>query len=149
MATTQLPHDFKEFLKLLNTHEVRYLLVGGHAVSYYGYPRPTGDIDLWVPIDAENAERLVAAMKSFGFDAASLSVGLFLQPDQVVRMGRPPMRIDVLTSIAGVDFESCYSRRVFDKIDGVDVDVISLDDLKTNKRTAGRHRDLNDLENLP
>lgn len=146
---TRLPNDFKEFLKLLNANDVDYLIVGGHAVGYHGYPRPTGDIDIWVRIDARTAERIVAVLTEFGFDVPGISIELFLEPEKVVRMGVPPLRIDLLTSVDGVEFEECFRRRVVDEIDGVQVNFISLEDLKINKRAAARHRDLNDLENLP
>ena len=149
MATTQLPRDFKEFLQLLNFHAVEYLLVGGYAVAYHGYPRPTGDIDFWVAISPENAERLVQVFSEFGFDLPNLSAQLFLKPKQVVRIGVPPVRIEVLTNVSGVEFNECYLHRTKGEIEGVPISIISLEHLKANKRAAGRHRDLNDLENLP
>lgn len=145
----QLADDFKEFLKLLNAHQVRYLLIGGFAVGYYGYPRSTNDIDVWVEISDENASKLVSVIEEFGFALPELTSDLFLQPDKIVRMGIPPMRIEVLTSISGVDFEECFSDRVEDEIDGVPVNLIGLIHLKENKRASGRHKDLDDLDNLP
>jgi hypothetical protein len=144
----ELPDDFKEFLTLLNSHQIKYLLIGGFAVGYHGYPRTTNDIDIWVEISDENAGKLVAAIQEFGFSLPELSKNLFLQRDKVVRMGIPPMRIEVLTSISGVEFSSCFSNRLEDTIDGVPVYLISLDDLKQNKRASGRHKDLDDLEHL-
>ncbi|HIE28660.1 TPA: hypothetical protein EYP66_15380 [Candidatus Poribacteria bacterium] len=148
MATIQLPLDFKEFLKLLNSHQVEYLLIGGYAVGYHGYPRATADMDLWVAIHQENAEKLVAVLKEFGFDVPELSTDLFLKENQIVRMGVPPMRIELLTTISGVSFEECYSERIIDVIDGVEVSIINLKHLKLNKRASGRHKDLDDLEHL-
>lgn len=145
----QLPDDFKEFLKLLTSHEARYLLIGGFAVGYHGYPRTTKDIDLWVEVDLDNAKRLVAAIKEFGFSMPELTEDLFLQPGKIIRMGIPPMRIEVLTSISGVEFKQCYAGRIEDELDGVAVSLISLEDLKANKLASGRHKDLNDLEHLP
>ena len=104
MATIQLPPDFSEFLRLLNEYQVEYLLVGGYAVGYYGYPRATGDIDLWIATHPDNAERVVQVLEAFGFGGAGASAELFQQPDQVIRMGNPPLRIELLTSISGVDF---------------------------------------------
>jgi hypothetical protein len=144
-----LPPDFKEFLQLLNAHDVRYLLIGGYAVAYHGYPRATVDLGVWVAIDPQNAERVVLALREFGFDLPQLQASLFLEPDNVVRMGMPPMRLELLTSVSGVAFEACYANRVVDVVDGVEIDFISLSDLKRNKQASGRHRDLNDLENLP
>jgi len=145
---TQLPQDFKEFLKLLNLHEVKYLLVGGHAVSYYGYPRSTADMDLWIAISPQNAEKVVAVLKEFGFGVPELNPNLFLDESKVIRMGLPPLRIEIITSISGVNFDECYSERIFDTIDGVEVSIISLKHLKINKKASGRFKDLDDLEHL-
>lgn len=149
MDTIQLPNDFKEFLKLLNSKGAEYLLVGGFAVTYYGYPRPTGDMDLWVGIHPDNASLLVDALKEFGFNVPNLRKELFLKDDQIIRMGVPPYRIELLTTISGVEFDDCYQRRVLAEIDGVETAVISLEDLKSNKAAADRNKDRNDLENLP
>jgi len=107
MATIPLPPDFSAFLKLLNEHEVRYLLIGGYAVGYYGYVRATADMDLWVPRERENAQRLVAVLRAFGFGVPELKAELFLKENQIIRMGVPPMRIELGTSISGVEFEAC------------------------------------------
>ena len=149
MATVHLPPDFKDFLRLLNAHQVEYLLVGGYAVGYHGYPRATADMDIWVAINPENADRLVAVLKAFGFDVAELSADLFLQKNQIIRMGVPPVRIEIITTASGVTFEDCYAQRVTDELDGTPVNLISLEHLKINKRASGRHKDLNDLEHLP
>jgi predicted nucleotidyltransferase len=149
MAEISLPADFKEFLRLLNEHHVEYLLIGGYVVAYHGYPRPTGDMDVWVAIHARNAERIVAALKAFGFDLPELSPDLFLEEDQIIRMGVPPLRIEIATTISGVTFAECYATRVVDVIDEVEVSMIDLTHLKLNKRAAGRYKDLADLENLP
>ena len=144
-----LPTEFSAFLKSLNDHEVRYLLIGGFAVAYHGYPRATDDIDVWVARDRENADRLVNAIKAFGFDVPELSAELFLQEDRIVRMGYPPLCIEVQTSISGVQFEACYRRRVEGQVSDLAVPIISLPDLKKNKQASGRLKDLADLENLP
>lgn len=150
MVTILLPPDFKEFLRLLGGHKVEYLLIGGYAVGYHGYPRTTGDIDIWVAMHQRNAEALAAAMEAFGFGAASgASAALFLTPGQVVRMGNPPLRIEILTGISGVDFDACFARCVVAILDGVPVNLIGLDDLKANKAASGRAKDLNDLQHLP
>jgi predicted dehydrogenase len=149
MASVNLPPDFKEFLRLLNDHEVEYLLVGGYAVAYHGYPRATADMDIWVAIHPRNAQRLVAAIRAFGFDMPELSPDVFLKEDQVIRMGVPPVRIEIVTSATGVNFKACYAERIIDELDGVVVTVINLEHLKINKKAAGRHRDLDDLEHLP
>lgn len=149
MVMIHLPPDFKEFLKLLNANQIEYLLVGGYAVSYHGYPRATIDMDLWVAIHQENSQKLVSALKEFGFAPPDLSEALFLKEDQIIRMGIPPFRIELLTSISGVDFETCFAERVVDHLDGVETNIISLEKLKQNKKSSARHKDLADLENLP
>lgn len=144
-----LPNDFKEFLRLLNFYRVEYLLIGGYAVGYHGYPRATNDLDIWIAIHPDNAERMVAVLRVFGFDTPELSVDLFLQDRSIVRMGVPPMRIEVLTTISGVEFAECYAERVVATINGIDVNLISLHHLKINKKASGRFKDLDDLERLP
>lgn len=146
---TRLQADFKEFLRLLNAHRVEYLLIGGYAVGYHGYPRATVDLDVWIAKTPDNARRIVAALHEFGFTDPVLTPPLFLQPDRMVRMGVPPFRIEIATSISGVEFESCYRSRVDAVIDGVPVAVIDLASLRRNKKAAGRNKDLDDLENLP
>ena len=149
MATIQLPQDFKDFLRLLNLNKVEYLVIGGYAVSYYGYPRATGDIDIWIAMDPQNAQRIVTVLSEFGFSKEHLSSELFLKENQIIRMGMPPIRIELMTTISGVAFKECYQSRVVDTIDGVEVSFINLADLKKNKKSAGRHKDLGDLESLP
>ena len=148
MATSPLPPDFSEFLRLLNTHEVRYLLVGGWAVGYHGYVRATADMDVWVDLEQENAERLVGVLREFGFGGSDPTPQMFLQESQVIRMGVPPIRIELLTSVSGVEFDECYSERIVEDWGGVRVDILSLPKLKANKRASGRLKDLNDLEHL-
>jgi len=149
MATIHLPNDFKDFLKLLNAKRVEYLLIGGYAVGYHGYPRATADMDIWVAVNPENADKIVVALKEFGFAVPGLSAGLFLRQNQIIRMGVPPMRIELTTTISGVDFEECYAARVVAELDGVKVNLINPKHLKINKKASGRYKDLNDLENLP
>jgi hypothetical protein len=144
-----LPPDFKEFLRLLNAREVEYLLIGGYAVGYHGYPRATADMDIWVAMHAANADRIVAVLKEFGFELPELSPELFLKEWQIIRLGTPPVRIEIATTISGVNFSDCYARRVVDVLDGAQVNLISLNDLKANKKASGRHQDLADLEKLP
>jgi predicted nucleotidyltransferase len=144
----ELPPDFKEFLRSLRAHGVKYLLVGGYAVGYYGYPRATNDLDIWIEREAVNAEKVVAVFREFGFDAPNLSSDLFLKGDSIVRIGVAPMRIEVITDISGVTFERCYPQRRIDTLDGVEVNLIDLASLKINKKASGRHKDLDDLEHL-
>jgi phage replication-related protein YjqB (UPF0714/DUF867 family) len=148
MATIRLPSDFREFLQLLNAHQVEYLLVGGYAVGYHGYPRATVDMDIWIGRGPATAAKVVRVLREFGFDVPNLSADLFLKEDQIVRMGQPPIRLEIFTSIPGVRFEECFAARVVGEIDGIMVNLINLQDLKANKRASGRSKDLADLENL-
>src|SRR5947209_1434931 len=107
----RLPEDFKEFLKLLNSHGVEYLIVGGYAVGFYGYARATADMDVWVGVSPQNAGRVAAALCDFGFGPESVSPDLFLVEDRIVRLGVPPLRLEILTTISGVSFVDCYSHR--------------------------------------
>lgn len=145
----QLPDDFRDFLKLCNQKRVKYLLIGGYAVGFYGYPRATGDMDIWIERSAANAQKMVAVLKEFGFDVPALSSELFLEKGKIVRMGVPPIRLEILNGISGVEFAVCYPLRRRGMMDGIRVDVIRLKDLKTNKKAAGRPKDLDDLEQLP
>lgn len=149
LAEQVLPDDFKEFLRLLNNAEVEYLLIGGYAVGYHGYPRTTADMDIWVAVSARNASKLVDVFHRFGMENAKLKPDLFLQPGKIIRMGVPPMRIEVLTEIDGVSFAECYASREVVALDGQKVNLISLRHLRANKRASGRHKDLDDLEHLP
>jgi len=148
MERIELASDFKDFLKLLNSNGVEYLLVGGYAVSYHGYPRSTAGMDIWIAISPENARRVADVLVQFGF-SSGVSPDIFMVPNRIARMGVPPMRIELLNTISGVAFADAYSRRVAAVIDGTPVNVISLDDLNANKQAAGRAKDLADLEGLP
>jgi len=136
-------------LKLLNAHQVEYLLIGGYAVGYHGYPRATADMDIWIAMNPSNSQRIVIVLKEFGFDLPELSPELFLKEWQIIRMGVPPIRIELATTISGVNFNECYAERLTDTLDSVIVNLISLKHLKINKKASGRHQDLADLENLP
>ncbi len=144
----QLPTEFKEFLRSFNDHDVEYLLIGGYAVGYHGYPRATADIDVWVACKESNADRIVEALKTFGFDVPELTPALFLEEHRIVRMGRAPLRIEIMMSVDGVAFEACYRERIVDTIEGMEISVISLEHLKQNKRASGRLKDLADLDYL-
>lgn len=149
MALPVLAPDFKEFLKSLNSNGVEYLLIGGYAVSLHGHIRATNDLDVWVNVSAGNAARIERALREFGFTTSSLTPELFLAENNMVRMGVPPIRIEVLTSISGVEFGVCYAEREMFEIDGIPVPVISLGRLRQNKAASGRAKDLADLESLP
>ena len=119
-----LPPDFSEFLRLLNSHDVRYLLVGGYAVGYYGYPRATADMDIWVETRPENVAKVIAALADFGFTGVESE--LFAKDKQVIRMGVPPLRIELLTGVSGVEFADCYAARLVASLGEVEVSLISL-----------------------
>ena len=104
--------DFSEFIELLNKNDVKYLVVGGYALAFHGYPRYTKDIDFWVWIDKRNAERIVQTLQDFGFSSLDIKDEDFLSPGYVVQLGQPPSRIDLLTSVTGLDFEECYASKV-------------------------------------
>lgn len=145
----ELPNDFKEFLRLLRARGVEYLVVGGWAVIYHGYPRATDDLDIWIAVSPTNAERIVNVFREFGFDVPELSADLFLKDDSLIRIGVEPVRIEVMTSISGVNFEDCYSRRLETELNEEPVSLINLRHLRQNKEASGRLKDLSDLENLP
>ena len=144
-----LPPDFKDFLQLLNENDVEYLLVGGYAVALHGYVRYTADMDIWVLTTPENAQKVVNALSTFGLPDAGQLIEIFQKEKRVVGMGLPPYKIEVVTSIDGVSFETCYQQRLTIDIEGVSVNYLSLKDLRKNKAASGRFKDLNDLEHLP
>ena len=144
----ELSRDFKEFIESLNVSRVRYLVVGGYAVALHGHPRYTKDLDVWIDCTPANAKRMVRAFAEFGFESLGVKAADFEKPDRMVQMGVPPNRIDVLTSLAGVDFSACFKKRVIVEIDGISVNFIDVEHLKINKRAAGRLQDLADVENL-
>lgn len=143
-----LNNDFKEFIGLLNSTGVEYLIVGGYALAAHGHPRYTGDLDIWVRPAPENVVRLMHALKTFGFGNVGLSAEDFAEPQAVIQLGYPPARIDLLTAIDGVEFEGCYLRRVPMQVSGVELPIIHLADFRANKRAAGRPKDLADLAAL-
>ncbi|MEM9479503.1 MAG: hypothetical protein AAGA58_07610 [Verrucomicrobiota bacterium] len=148
MAKRQLTEDFSEFLRFLNEEKVNYLLIGGYAVGFHGHPRTTGDMDVWIAMNMENASRLMKALERFGFVHNEARAELFLEPGNVVRFRWPPMRIEVLNQIDGVDFDECYRRRVFADFGDLEVPVISLEDLLKNKEATGREQDAADVKAL-
>jgi hypothetical protein len=134
----------REFVALLSSNAIDFLVVGGHAVSFHGYPRYTGDIDLFVRATPENARRLLSALDAFGFGSLGLTVDDFTTPGRVVQLGRPPNRIDLLTSISGVEFEEAWATRVAATLDGIPVFFPSRDILLRNKDASGRSKDASD-----
>jgi len=144
----RLPDDFKGFLKSLNTNRVRYLVVGGYAVGFHGHPRATGDLDVWIEVSPENAERISRAVRDFGFDLPEVTAATFLKDDAIIRMGIKPLQIEIMTHISGVVFKECFKNRKLLVMDNINVNIIGLDDLIQNKKAAGRLQDSNDLEHL-
>jgi len=143
-----LNQDFKEFIQLLNKNQVKYLVIGGYAVAIHGHPRYTKDIDIWIEMSSLNAYNLIKALEGFGFGSLGLTIDDFLTPDQVIQLGYPPNRIDLITTPDGVEFQTCYLSRIEVKIDDIIVNFIDLENLKKNKKASGRLQDLADLENL-
>ncbi len=141
-------NDFKDFLRLLGEHCVKYLVVGGYAVAVHAVPRYTKDLDVWIEASTENARRVVAALDAFGFASLGLTTDDFDQPDVVVQLGYEPNRIDILTGISGVRFEDAYPRRITTPFDEIEVAMIDKASLVTNKRATGRPRDLLDVQEL-
>jgi predicted nucleotidyltransferase len=148
LVMIRLPQDFKEFLQLLNSKKIEYLVIGGYAVAFHGHPRATGDLDIWIATSRDNAHKTVEAIKEFGFNNPELKEEIFLKKNRNIRMGNEPLRIEILTSIDGVEFSECYSNKKLAAIDDIEVNFISLKDLKKNKIASGRLQDLADIENL-
>jgi len=144
----KLEKDLREFVGLLNALNVRYLVVGAHAVAYHGYPRFTADIDLFIERSPDNAERLLRVIEQFGFADLGLSTEDFLHEDQVIQLGVAPNRVDLLTFLSGVSFEDAWATREQGDVDGLIVPFISKALLKRNKAASGRMQDLADLERL-
>lgn len=148
MATPSLSPDFRDFLASLHAHRADYLIVGGYAVALHGHVRNTNDIDIWVGNDPQNAERVYNAIVDFAGTADNLTPGLFSEPETNVFMGVEPNRLDVFTTIPGVEFADCLPRAQSMALDGINVNVIDLEDLIKNKQATGRPLDLSDVENL-
>lgn len=143
-----LNEDYKEMLQCLSAENVRFLLVGAYAVAAHGYPRATKDIDIFVQPVPDNASSLMRALARFGAPLSNVSAGDFATAGIVFQIGSQPRRIDLLTWISGVDFQQAYDRRQMVCLEGLDVPVISLEDLIANKRATGRMQDLADVERL-
>lgn len=143
-----LSKDFIEFIELLNAHNVRYLVVGGYAVALHGHPRYTKDLDVWIELSPENAENIINALEEFGFGSLGLKPEDFLERDQIIQLGYPPNRIDILTTLKDIQFNDCYKEKVEIQIQGIKINFIDLENLKLNKRATGRPQDLADAENL-
>jgi hypothetical protein len=139
-----LDKNFRDMLSALNASGAEYLVVGAHALAAYGKPRATGDFDIWIRATAENVERVWAALEAFGAPRRRLTKADLCTPNNVYQIGVAPYRIDILTSITGVEFDNAWRNRHQSQINGVNVAVISRADLLKNKRATGRPKDLVD-----
>jgi hypothetical protein len=140
--------DFRELLELFNSHKVEYIIVGAHALAFHGAPRYTGDIDILVKSDIANAARIMAALNDFGFGGVGLDVSDFVKPDQIIQLGFPPLRIDIITSISGVSWEEAYAGRARGAYGAIEVNYIGRQELVKNKKATGRKKDIVDSEAL-
>jgi len=140
--------DFKDLLSALNAHEVEYLVVGAHALAAHGHIRATKDLEVWVRPSADNAERVLRALAEFGAPLQDLRADDLSEPGVIFQIGVPPVRIDVITEIDGVDFESAWAERLESTLGDLPVHVISRRDLIRNKKASGRLQDLADVERL-
>jgi hypothetical protein len=145
VGRTMLNPDFKDILSTLCAHKVEFLLVGAYAMAAHGLPRATGDIDIWVRPDVANAALVLKALKDFGAPVGSLTIADLTTPGIVFQMGLPPRRIDILTQISGVDFETTYTNRFEIELEGLVISVLRRVELLINKRASGRPKDLADL----
>jgi len=144
----EVQKDFKEFLALLNEHEVEFIIVGGYALAFHGAPRFTGDIDVFIKPDKANAERMLKTFSEFGFGSLDIATEDFLQPNHIIQLGVPPVRIDLITSISGVSWEDANESKVEGLFGDVTVSFIGREQFIINKRAIGRKKDLADLEAL-
>lgn len=144
----KISNDLREFIELLNSHKVEYVLVGGHAVAFHGWPRFTQDTHFFVRPTLANGARLVDVLRAFGFATADLVPELFTKPERNIQLGHPPNRIDLLTCISGTDFDEAWASHDVADLDGVRVPIIGREILIQNKKASGRPKDLVDLEHL-
>ena len=144
---TTLPKDFKEFIELLNKNNVRYIVIGGYAVVYHGYVRSTNDIDIWIDLRKDNIKKVIKVLDEFGFSSLNINEAAF-SPNQIIQLGYPPNRIDLITTPAGIDFETCYKSKEQVTIDHIAVNIIDLENLIKAKKASNRTRDLADIEEL-
>jgi hypothetical protein len=138
--------DFIDFIELLNKHEAAYMVVGAHALTYHGRPRHTGDLDIWIQPSETNAAKIVNVLDDFGFSSLGLTEADFLKDNYVTQLGYPPLRIDILNVISGVEFDLAYMNKVTGEVDGLTVNFINIPDFIKNKEATGRAKDLGDIE---
>ena len=140
--------DFVDFIELLNAHQVEYMIVGAHALAFHGQPRHTGDLDIWIKPSIENADKMVEVLKDFGFGSLRLAQKDFVKENHVTQLGHPPLRIDILNSISGVDFDDAYKGKIDAEVDELKISYINITDFIANKKASGRAKDLGDIEAL-
>jgi len=140
--------DFKEFIALLNKNGVKYLVIGGFAFAFYAKPRFTKDIDFFVEASEENSKKIIKALNQFGFSSMGLTEADFWKPRQIIQLGYQPMRIDIVTTVSGLEFEDAWANRVTGKYGDVDCFFISKEDLIKKKQTSGRPQDIADIKFL-
>jgi len=143
-----LQKDLKEFIELLNSANVKYLIVGGYAVAFHGHPRFTGDIDVFIECSEANARKMNVVLQDFGFKELGLSEQDFLKDGTIIQLGLPPNRIDIITAIDGVNFQDAWETKIPATLSGVPVHFISKDLLLKNKRAVGRTKDIADVEEI-
>lgn len=140
--------DFKEFVELLIKNKVEYLIVGGYAVGVHGYPRFTGDLDIWINKSDENAKRILNCINEFGFSSYNLTLSDFTRNGSIIQLGYPPVRIDIINHVDGVEFSECYKNKKIVLVSNLEIYFIGYDDLIKNKKATSRPRDIDDIENL-
>lgn len=140
--------DFVEFIELLNKHNVAYMIVGAHALAFHGRPRHTGDLDIWIKPDTQNATKLVTVINDFGFGSLGLTESDFLKENYVTQLGYPPLRINILNAVSGVEFDKAYANKVDGEVDGLKINFINIPEFIKNKQASGRKKDLADIESL-
>lgn len=140
--------DFIDFIELLNVHEVEYMVVGAHALAFHGRPRHTGDLDIWIKPSADNANKMVEVLKDFGFDSLGLTDEDFLKENYVTQLGYPPLRIDILNAISGVNFDDAYKGRIIGAEGDLTISFINISDFIANKQATGRAKDIGDIDAL-
>lgn len=143
-----LARDFEEFVGLLNKHAVEYLVVGGYALAFHGKPRHTGDLDIWIRVSEENAQRMLQVLRDFGLASLGFEKEDFLKEGYVTQIGYPPLRIDILNTIDGVSFQEAYVNREQVELEGLQVAYIGLREFIQNKEAVGRARDLSDIKDI-
>ncbi|WP_295791015.1 hypothetical protein [Mucilaginibacter sp.] len=140
--------DFIDFIELLNIHSVEYMVVGAHALAFHGRPRHTGDLDIWIKPSVENADKMVNVLKDFGFESLRLTKEDFLKENYVTQLGHPPLRIDILNAISGVNFEEAYAGRIIGHEEDLTISFINIHDFIANKMATGRAKDWGDIDLL-